>query len=57
VDVRTVKIDGRIDTHYVVAEGLKAGERVIVEGGDRVRPGQKVRIAGAAAPAQAAEKK
>jgi membrane fusion protein (multidrug efflux system) len=56
VDVRTVKIDGRVDTRYVVAEGLKPGERVIVEGGDRVRPGQKVRIA-SAAPPQAAEKK
>jgi membrane fusion protein (multidrug efflux system) len=56
VDVRAVKLDGRTDTRYVVAEGLKAGERVIVEGGDRVRPGQKVRIAPAAqAPARPAK--
>ena len=53
VDVRPVKIDGRADTRYVVAEGLKPGERVIVEGGDRVRPGQKVRITTAAAQAAA----
>ena len=54
VDVRPVKLEGRVDTQYVVAEGLQAGERVIVEGGDRVRPGQKVRIASAApAPAGA----
>ena len=52
VDVRAVKLDGRVDTRYVIAEGLKPGERVIVEGGDRVRPGQKVRIT-SAAPAQA----
>jgi membrane fusion protein (multidrug efflux system) len=52
VDVRAVKLDGQIDTRYVVAEGLKPGERVIVEGGDRVRPGQKVRLA-SAAPAPA----
>ncbi len=52
VDVRPVKLDGRSDTRYVVAEGLKPGERVIVEGGDRVRPGQKVRIA-PTAPAHA----
>jgi membrane fusion protein (multidrug efflux system) len=53
VDVRAVKLDGQIDTRYVVAEGLKPGERVIVEGGDRVRPGQKVRLASAApAPAE-----
>jgi membrane fusion protein (multidrug efflux system) len=51
VDVRTVKLDGRVDTRYVVAEGLKPGERVIVEGGDRVRPGQKIRLA-SAEPAQ-----
>ena len=44
VDVRAVKIDGRVDTLYVIREGLKPGERVIVEGGDRVRPGQKVRV-------------
>ena len=47
VDMRTVKVDTRVDTLYVIAEGLKSGERVIVEGGDRVRPGQKVRIASA----------
>ncbi len=56
VGVRAVKIAGRIDTRYVIAEGLKPGERVIVEGGDRVRPGQKVRLASAApAPAGAAK--
>ena len=52
VDVRTVKVDARVDTLYVIAEGLKPGERVIVEGGDRVRPGQKVRLA-SSAPAEA----
>jgi multidrug efflux pump subunit AcrA (membrane-fusion protein) len=35
----------------VISEGLKPGERVIVEGGDRVRAGQKVRLA-STAPAQ-----
>jgi membrane fusion protein (multidrug efflux system) len=44
VDVRTVKVDARVGTLYVIAEGLKPGELVIVEGGDRVRPGQKVRL-------------
>jgi membrane fusion protein (multidrug efflux system) len=50
VDVRTVKVDARLDTLYVIAEGLQPGERVIVEGGDRVRPGQKVRLASSAPP-------
>jgi membrane fusion protein (multidrug efflux system) len=56
VDVRPVKVDARIGTLYVIAGGLKAGERVIVEGGDRVRPGQKVQIA-SAAPAPTGEKR
>jgi membrane fusion protein (multidrug efflux system) len=47
VDVRKVKTDARVDSLYVISEGLKPGERVIVEGGDRVRPGQKVRLASA----------
>ena len=52
VDVRAVKLAGRVDTRYVIAEGLKPGERVIVEGADRVRPGQRVRLE-SAAPAHA----
>ena len=52
VDVRTVKVDARVGTLYVIAEGLKPGELVIVEGGDRVRPGQKVRLE-ATAPSEA----
>ena len=52
VDVRKVKIDGRVDSLYVISKGLTPGERVVVEGGDRVRPGQKVRLA-SAAPSEA----
>ena len=43
VDVRKVKTDARVGSLWVIADGLKPGERVVVEGGDRVRPGQKVR--------------
>jgi membrane fusion protein (multidrug efflux system) len=50
VDVRKVKTGARVGSLYVISEGLKPGERVIVEGGDRVRPGQKVRLASAAPP-------
>jgi membrane fusion protein (multidrug efflux system) len=46
VDVRTVKTDTRVGSMWIIAEGLKPGERVVVEGGDRVRSGQKVRVAG-----------
>jgi membrane fusion protein (multidrug efflux system) len=44
VDVRTVKTDARVGSLWLIADGLKPGERVIVEGGDRVRTGQKVRL-------------
>jgi membrane fusion protein, multidrug efflux system len=50
VDVRKVKTGARVGSLYVISEGLKPGERVIVEGGDRVRPGQKVRLASAEPP-------
>jgi membrane fusion protein (multidrug efflux system) len=56
VDVRAVKIDARVGTFYVIAEGLKAGDQVVVEGADRLRPGQKVQIA-SPAPAAAGEKR
>ena len=45
VDVRAVKVDSRVGSLWIVAEGLKPGERVVVEGGDRVRAGQKVQLA------------
>src|SRR5438094_1248689 len=45
VDIRTVKVDVRVGSLWTVTEGLKPGERVVVEGGDRVRAGQKVRLA------------
>src|SRR2546428_626443 len=56
VDVRTVKCDVRVGPLWVIADGLKLGERVVVEGGDRVRQGQKVRLA-ASAPADPAAPK
>jgi membrane fusion protein (multidrug efflux system) len=43
VDVRTVKVDARVGALWIITEGLQPGERVVVEGGDRVRAGQKIR--------------
>ena len=48
VDVRPVKVDARVGSLWIIAEGLKPGERVVVEGADRVRAGQKVRLEGTA---------
>jgi multidrug efflux pump subunit AcrA (membrane-fusion protein) len=42
--MRRVKVDAPVGALWIVLEGLKAGERVVVEGGDRVRAGQKVRL-------------
>jgi membrane fusion protein (multidrug efflux system) len=45
VDVRKVKTDARVGSLWIVTEGVKPGDRVIVEGAERLRPGQKVRLA------------
>ena len=56
VDVRKVKTDARVGSLWIISEGLKPGERVVVEGGERVRAGQKVRLA-ESTPAQAGASK
>ena len=43
VDLRKVKMAERVGSLWIVAEGLKPGERVIVEGADKVRAGEKVK--------------
>jgi membrane fusion protein (multidrug efflux system) len=42
VDMRTVKTAERVDNLWVILEGLKPGERVVVEGVQKVRPGMPV---------------
>jgi membrane fusion protein (multidrug efflux system) len=42
VSIRTVTVGDRVGTQWIVAEGLKRGERVIVEGVQKVRPGMQV---------------
>lgn len=51
---RPVQIGDVIDGQYVVLSGLKVGERVIVEGQDRVQPDQPVVVTPWKAPAAAA---
>jgi membrane fusion protein, multidrug efflux system len=43
VALRPVKVDERIGDFYIVRDGLKPGERVVVEGLQRVRPGMQVK--------------
>ena len=42
---RSVELDQWSGDQWLVDSGLEAGERVIVDGGVRVRPGGEVRIA------------
>jgi membrane fusion protein (multidrug efflux system) len=43
VEVRMIKTAERVGDLVVIEQGLKAGERVVVEGVQKVRPGGKVK--------------
>ncbi len=49
VEFRNVKVGPRVDTLWVIEEGLKPGEQVIVEGLQRVKAGDD-RLGQAGAP-------
>ena len=55
IEVRTVKAERSLGDQWVVTEGLAAGDRIVVEGLQKIRPGTQVQVqeAGAAAPAAA----
>jgi RND family efflux transporter MFP subunit len=42
VSIHTIKVGDRVGTEWIVTEGLKPGERVIVEGVQKVGPGMQV---------------
>jgi membrane fusion protein (multidrug efflux system) len=42
VNIRTVTLGDRVGQQWIITEGLKPGETVIVEGAQKVRPGMKV---------------
>jgi membrane fusion protein, multidrug efflux system len=42
VALRTVTLGDRVGSDYIITDGLKAGERIIVEGLQKARPGSKV---------------
>jgi RND family efflux transporter MFP subunit len=44
VDIRAVKLGRIIDHTYLVESGLRAGERVVVEGMQNVQPGIEVQV-------------
>ena len=43
VDLRKVKVGDRVGSLWIIEQGLKPNERVIVEGLDKVRAGEKVK--------------
>ncbi len=47
VQLRTITIGEKSDNYLIVLDGLKAGERVIVEGMQKARPGGEVRLSNA----------
>ena len=47
VEQAPVQVGGRGEGQVEITEGLKAGERIVVEGVGKLRPGMKVREAGA----------
>jgi membrane fusion protein (multidrug efflux system) len=55
VELRPVRIAGESGDRTLIGDGLKAGERVVVEGVLKVRPGAKVVVAAAPAAAPAAQ--
>jgi membrane fusion protein (multidrug efflux system) len=44
VQQRTIMVDRAIGDRWLVASGLEPGERVIVEGAQKVRPGTTVKV-------------
>ena len=56
VDIRTVKVGEQVGTLWIIADGLKPGERVIAEGGDKVRTGMQVNPTPFAATTAVAER-
>src|SRR5271157_3363679 len=42
VSIRTVQVGDRVGNQWIIADGLKPGERVIAEGVQKVRPGMQV---------------
>src|ERR1700734_574320 len=43
VSIRTVKVGGRVGSLWIIADGLKPGERVVAEGVQKVQPGAQVK--------------
>lgn len=50
-DVRPIEIGQQYEQYYIANKGLKVGDKVVVEGIDRIKPNQKLALAAWKAPA------
>ncbi|MBI4892317.1 MAG: efflux RND transporter periplasmic adaptor subunit [Acidobacteria bacterium] len=57
VQLRSVTLGERVGENFIVTEGLKAGEKIVVEGLQKVRPGSTVTPTAAPATSEKAEAK
>src|SRR5215813_1727481 len=57
VQLKTIRVGDKAENYYIVLDGLNAGDRVIVEGMQKARPGSEVKISGASVVSQAPTKK
>ena len=57
VQLKTIRVGDKSENYYVVLEGLNAGDRVIVEGMQKARPGSEVKISGASVVSQTSPEK
>jgi membrane fusion protein, multidrug efflux system len=57
VQLKTIRVGDKADNYYIVLEGLNAGDRVIVEGMQKARPGSEVKISGASVVTQNSPRK
>ena len=51
VEVRPVRVERAMGDQWLIAEGLRAGERVVVDGFQKVQPGAPVKPVPVAGPA------
>ncbi|WP_436897902.1 efflux RND transporter periplasmic adaptor subunit [Acinetobacter gyllenbergii] len=50
-DIRPIELGQQYEQFYIASKGLKAGDRIVVEGVERIQPNQKLELAAWKAPA------
>ncbi|MFW1665396.1 efflux RND transporter periplasmic adaptor subunit [Acinetobacter ursingii] len=50
-DIRPIELGQQYEQFYIVSKGLKAGDKIVVEGVERIQPNQKLELAAWKAPA------